>query len=126
MVMEEDLSHLDTDCRPHARMGVDDRLLWIKQDRWINYVRAEKVLDRLADLLSYPPRARIPSLLLFADPAMGKTHILEKFLRDHRSVSEFGTRAVEPLIIALRDPEAGVGIVHPPSMGYSDLQQQST
>jgi Bacterial TniB protein len=62
MVMEEDLSHLDTDRRPHARMGVDDRLLWIKQDRWINYVRAERVLDRLAELLSYRARAHAFSL----------------------------------------------------------------
>ena len=104
MVMEEDLSHLDTDCRPHARMGVDDRVHWIKQDRWINYVRAERILDRLAELLSYPTRARMPSLLLFAEPAMGKTHILEKFLRDHRSGSEFGRSARVPIACVQMPP----------------------
>ena len=85
-------------------MGVDDRVHWIEQDRWINYVRAERILDRLSQLLSYPPRARMPSLLLFAEPAMGKTHILEKFLRDHRSGAELGCSARVPIACVQMPP----------------------
>ena len=40
--------------------GVD----WIRQERWINYTRAEQVLVRLGEFLRYPPRHRMPALLL--------------------------------------------------------------
>ena len=46
----------------------------------------------------------MPSLLLFAEPAMGKTHILEKFLRDHRSGSEFGCSARVPIACVQMPP----------------------
>lgn len=63
-----------------------ERIEWIRHDRWINHTKAEQVLARLSDLLSYPPRSRMPSLLIFGDPGMGKTKIIEKFLREHPSV----------------------------------------
>jgi len=46
----------------------------------------------------------MPSLLLFADQAMGKTHILEKFLRDHRSGSEFGSSGRVPVACVQMPP----------------------
>jgi len=60
-----------------------ERIEWIRHDRWINHTKAEQVLARFADLLTYPPRSRMPSLLLFGASGMGKTKIIEKFLREH-------------------------------------------
>jgi hypothetical protein len=45
--------------------------------RWINYSRADQILARLADLLAYPPRERMPCLLLFGATGIGKTHLTE-------------------------------------------------
>jgi hypothetical protein len=42
--------------------------------------------------------------LLFAEPAMGKTHILEKLLRDQRSDSEFGRSARVPIACVQMSP----------------------
>jgi hypothetical protein len=50
---------------------------WIRQERWINYTRAEQVLVRLGELLRYPPRHRMPALLLFGATGMGKTRIID-------------------------------------------------
>jgi hypothetical protein len=85
MVTDEALSHLQAEYRLNAQLSVEERLRWIIQDRWINYSRADKILTRLAELVCYPPRARMPSVLVFGDSGMGKTHILEKFIRDHCS-----------------------------------------
>ena len=83
--MIDDLSHLNPPFSAYARMSAAERIQWIRQDRWINYARAEQVLGRLSSLLTYPPRDRMPCLLLFGSTGMGKTHIIQKFLRDHRS-----------------------------------------
>jgi hypothetical protein len=60
-------------------------MAWIRQERWISYPRAEQVLVRLGDLLHFPSRQRMPALLLFGATGMGKTRIIQRFLREHSS-----------------------------------------
>jgi len=35
-------------------LSASEHVQWIRQDRWIHYSRAEQVLNRLSDLLTYP------------------------------------------------------------------------
>jgi chromosomal replication initiation ATPase DnaA len=42
-------------------------------------------LERLIDLVDYPPRDRMPCLVLYGSTGMGKTRIIQKFLRDYRT-----------------------------------------
>lgn len=58
-----DLSHLQPAHRPYALLADAERVDWIRQERWINYTRAEQVLVRLGELLRYPPRHRMPATL---------------------------------------------------------------
>jgi hypothetical protein len=81
----EDLSHLQPACRHAALLSNDERIHWLRQERWIQYPRAERILERLLDLVDYPPRDRMPCLLIYGATGMGKTRIIEKFLRDNRS-----------------------------------------
>jgi Cdc6-like AAA superfamily ATPase len=69
----------------YALLSASERIQWIRQDRWIHDSRADQVLNRLFDLLTYPARDRMPCLLLFGPTGMGKTRIVQKFLREHRS-----------------------------------------
>ena len=85
MEMTDDLVHLHPAYRSYAALSTDERIQWTRHDRWISYERAEQILLRLADLLTYPPRDRMPALLIFGATGMGKTRIIQKFLRDHRS-----------------------------------------
>ena len=82
--MSQDLSHLQASCRTTALLANEERIASIRQERWIQYQRAERVLERLADLVDYPPRDRMPCLLLYGATGMGKTRIIQKFMRDHR------------------------------------------
>jgi Bacterial TniB protein len=66
-----DLSHLQPAHRTYALLANAERVDWIRQERWINYTRAEQVLVRLGELLRYPPRHRMPALLLFGATGMG-------------------------------------------------------
>jgi hypothetical protein len=60
------------------------RIRRLRTDRWIGYARAETVLAQMQDLLSFPPRTRMPNLFLVGPTNNGKTMILEKFRRTHR------------------------------------------
>src|SRR5271166_13952 len=83
--MNKAFDHLLPAFRANALLSAEERIAWIRQARWINYSRADQILARLVELLDYPPRDRMPCLLLFGATGMGKTHLIEKFLRDHRS-----------------------------------------
>jgi hypothetical protein len=102
--MSERLSHLLPAFRRYALLPTGDRVSWIRQARWINYTRADQILARLTDLLHYPPRERMPCLLLFGATGMGKTHLVEKFLRDHRSRFDERTGVTRLPVAAIQMP----------------------
>jgi hypothetical protein len=85
MTTRGDLSHLQPAHRPYALLADTERMSWIRQERWISYPRAEQALVRLNDLLHFPSRQRMPALLLFGATGMGKTRIIQRFLREHGS-----------------------------------------
>lgn len=79
------LDHLHASSRILAEASAEERIAWIRQDRWIQYPRAQRIIERLADLIDYPPRDRMPCLVIYGATGMGKTRIIQKFLRDHRT-----------------------------------------
>jgi Cdc6-like AAA superfamily ATPase len=83
--LSADLPHLQGAYRANALLSDHERIAWIRQERWIQYARAERILHRLADLVDYPPRDRMPCLVIYGATGMGKTRIIQKFLRDNRS-----------------------------------------
>lgn len=75
--------HLDPAYRKFATLPDDERIAWIRADRWIGFDQAGLALARLENLLAYPPRDRMPCLLIYGDTGMGKTKIIRKFERAH-------------------------------------------
>jgi hypothetical protein len=101
-----ELDHLQPQFRTIAAKSADERIEWIRQDRWIHYLRADQALKQLDELLAFPPRNRMPCLLLTGAPGMGKTHIIQKFVRDHPPVFDeiHGTTRV-PVVAMQMPPE---------------------
>jgi hypothetical protein len=83
--MTSGLDHLQAPSRVLAELSAQERIAWIRQDRWIHYPRAQRILEQLADLVDYPPRDRMPCLVIFGSTGMGKTRVVQKFLRDNRA-----------------------------------------
>jgi len=81
----DELAHLQPPCRDAALLTNEERIHWLRQERWIQYPRAERILERLLDLVDYPPRDRMPCLVVYGATGMGKTRVIQKFLRDNRS-----------------------------------------
>ena len=99
----DQFSHLHAQFRAYALLSATERIQWIRQDRWIHYSRAEQVLNRLSDLLTYPARDRMPCFLLFGSTGMGKTRIVQKFLREHRSSFDDVTGRTRLAVVAVSD-----------------------
>ena len=83
MTADEDVLHLEPAFRRYAKLSDADRIVWIQSDRWIAFDQAQAAIDRLDALLAYPPRDRMPCLLIYGATGMGKTKILRKFERRH-------------------------------------------
>jgi DNA polymerase III delta prime subunit len=101
---EDGLTHLLPVHRPYALLAAAERVDWIRQERWIQYTRAEEVLVRLGELLAYPPRDRMPALLLFGATGMGKTRIVHRFVREHGSRFEPQRGTTQLPVVALQMP----------------------
>jgi hypothetical protein len=71
-----ELGHLQPPCREAALLTDAERIHWLRQERWIQYPRAERILGRLMDLVDYPPRDRMPCLVIYGATGMGKTRII--------------------------------------------------
>ncbi len=83
MTASSAFDHLDPAFRRFADLPDEERIAWIRADRWIGFDQAGKALARLDNLLTYPPRDRMPCLSIYGDTGMGKTTIVRKFERAH-------------------------------------------
>ena len=101
-----ELNHLLESIHPIALANDKERILHLSTDRWIDYPRAAFVMQRLGELLATPARTRMPCLLIHGDSGMGKTMLIEKFIRNHPP-SYNKQRGLEQIeIVAMEMPPA--------------------
>ena len=89
--------HLDPSHQLTAELSDQERVDWVRAERWISHPAAEMALAAMEDLLTYPQRNRMPCLLVHGRTGMGKTMILRKFGRDH-------PRVIDPRVGVARTP----------------------
>lgn len=77
------LMHLLPSVQPISALSPQERMDWLKTDRWIGYTQAEEALSKLEDLFKHPKRVRMPNMLIVGPTNNGKTMIVEKFKRQH-------------------------------------------
>lgn len=86
--------------RPEA-----ERINYILSPRWIGYPKAQEVLDRLEQLLTYPPSHRMPNLLIVGDSNNGKTMLVKRFCSRHKpSDSPDSEAAMVPVLYVQAPP----------------------
>jgi hypothetical protein len=97
--------HLHPDIRHLATAELPARKACILTDRWVSYPAADDAIDRLFEMVDMPPRVRMPSILFWAHPNMGKTHIQKHFLELYaaRDVGGDGTFRGAVLWLELND-----------------------
>ena len=77
------LAHLAPATRQIAIQDDNERLAFLAEDRWIDYPRANYILETLDSMINCPPRTRMPGLLIHGESNIGKSMIIQKFLRKY-------------------------------------------
>lgn len=75
-----DLNHIHPDFRDAVEMPDNERLKFLRQERWLGYPAAEAIMCEVNDLLQGARQTRPLSYLILADANNGKTTLIEKFL----------------------------------------------
>ena len=103
-----DLSHLHPAAQQIARLPDEERLRYVRADRWIGYTRATEALVQLETLFSWPVKQRMPNLLLIGPTNNGKSMIIEKFRRSHPPISHPDFEEI-PVLVVQMPSEPSVG-----------------
>lgn len=78
------MNHLIESVREIASQEAEERIRLINSSRWIKYPAAEKILNRLEELLVYPKISRMPNMLIVGDTNNGKTILVNRFCSSHK------------------------------------------
>lgn len=101
-----DLSHLAEDYRERAMWADKERIAWIRMDRWLGFPKAETVRKTLDAMLRYPPRTRMPCLLIYGQTGMGKSRIVERFEAENpRGFNDTTGTATIPVVAVQLPPQ---------------------
>ncbi|MFE7802535.1 TniB family NTP-binding protein [Nocardia sp. NPDC057440] len=103
-----DLSHLHSSAQRIALLPAEERVRYVRADRWIGYTRAGDALTRLETLLATPGKQRMPNLLLIGPTNNGKSIIIEKFRRTHPPVSHPDREEIAVLTVQMPSDPAVV------------------
>lgn len=100
-------AHLTAEAGVIAVLDDARRIAHLAEDHWIDYPRARQALRELERLLSCPGRTRMPGLLLHGESNIGKSMVIQKFLRAHPA-REFNTDTglLQVDVLAIEMPSA--------------------
>ena len=97
--MTDNLDHLHGGVWSFLDEPLEDRITRLYMPKWVSYAGANEALARMEFLLRHPPCGRMPSMLLYGDSDIGKTMIVDKFVRDHPNIcNEFGEVEVRKVL----------------------------
>ena len=111
MTLEERYPHLAPCAAEMVDCSDEARIAYIQRDRFVPHRRAEEILGELESLLAMEDAIRPQGRLLVARSLMGKTTILDEFMRAHpASDNPEGEAAIVPVVHIQFPDQAREGI----------------
>jgi GTPase SAR1 family protein len=101
-------NHVLPDVQKALSLPNEERIYFLREEKWINYTLAKDILDKMDTLMKYPRKSRMPSLLLVGETNNGKTSIINRFL--HKNSPTRNNEQVETTkipVIAIQAPPGG-------------------
>jgi len=83
MLDENHLSRLLPEAREFIDKSIEERIEYVRQDRWLPYPKADALLDRLEAFYKMPDKIRPPSMLIVGDSHCGKSSLVRRFKDMH-------------------------------------------
>jgi|APLak6261667474_1056061.scaffolds.fasta_scaffold00189_13 hypothetical protein len=111
MTAEDRYPHLAPTAAEMADKDVEARIAYIQRDRFVPHSQAEEILGELETLYRMEDAVRPQGRLLVGRSLMGKSTILDEFMRNHRaSDNPDGEAAVVPVVSVQYPDQAREGI----------------
>ena len=107
----EESSYLHLNDAARALIGHSDkaRIYAIREGSWLGYRDAERILERMEELLEYPRITRMPNMLLVAPSFNGKTSILKRFMSMHEpDLDPAGEVTICPVVMVEAPPKPDI------------------
>jgi Bacterial TniB protein len=96
--------HLHPQLIKLLQKSADERVRYVKSDRWIGYTRANDILKKMDDLVTHPRVDRMPNMLLIGRSNNGKSHILERFKKKHAPSENYGGEKIIAPVLGIQSP----------------------
>jgi len=109
----EDLEHLNEEVKIVALQDDQDRIKFIAKDRFIPHPRAERILDDLELLYRSDDSLRPQGRMLTGLSLMGKSTLLDEFVKNHRASDDPQGEAVHCPVISVQYPDVTSYGVYP-------------
>ncbi|MBX7222821.1 MAG: TniB family NTP-binding protein [Blastocatellia bacterium] len=103
--MNSQAEHLSEETSSQLDKSPEERKEFIRLARWIGYPRAAEILKHMGELLRYPPKPRMPGMLLAGETNNGKTTLVERFSRLHPAYDSTDGESIEHPVLIIRAPE---------------------
>ncbi|HLX53298.1 MAG TPA: TniB family NTP-binding protein [Aquella sp.] len=98
------MEHLSPNAIEALKLSNQDRITYIRKERWLGYPTAKTVMNQLEDLFKYPKRSRMPNLLIIGDTNNGKTTIAKHFHSKFPAFLESPEKSVVCPILYIQAP----------------------
>lgn len=85
----------------------EDRINYLRKQKWISYPAAERILTKLDDLKSYPTVDRMPNVLIIGNTNNGKTALINRYYKKNIPYIREGEHntVVVPVLLVQAPPE---------------------
>lgn len=89
---------------------LEEKISYLRKQKWIPYPQAEKIMAKLEDLKDYPTVGRMPNLLIVGETNNGKTALINKFYKKNNPYVREGEYdiVVAPVIVVEAPAEPDV------------------
>jgi type II secretory pathway predicted ATPase ExeA len=98
------MKHLIDSVKEIAIKDDVSRIEFINKNRWIKYPHAEKIIDRLEELLVYPKISRMPNMLIVGETNNGKTILVNRFYNLHQPYVDEKTDKLNIPVLYIQAP----------------------
>lgn len=99
-----EFTHLNESTAKFLELSKAERIEKILSPRWIGYPRAQEVLAKLEDMLSFPQTHRMPNMLIVGETNNGKTMLINRFKRKYPAIDNPKGEGVSVPVLLIQAP----------------------
>lgn len=100
------MKHLTPKTRDITLLSNKEKIQYLLTPKWISYPRAQIILNKMEDLMTYPSVDRMPNLLIVGNTNNGKTALIRHFERKNPAyISKNTEKLILPVLSIQAPPE---------------------